>query len=87
VKALVRGAAGFVGFHMAKTLQEMGVEVRALIRAGSDTSDLGRLDVELCTGDIRDYDSARREMDGCSEPGGTANRSGKSYGKIDQLVL
>ena len=65
MKALVTGATGFVGFHVAKTLQEKGVEVRALVRAGSDVSDLARLDVELSTGDIRDYNSVRRALEGC----------------------
>jgi dihydroflavonol-4-reductase len=67
MKALVTGATGFVGFHVAKTLQEKGVEVRALIRAGSDTSDLGQLGVELCEGDIRDYDSVRKALEGCAQ--------------------
>ena len=46
VKALVRGATGFAGFRVAKTLQQKGVKARALIRAGSDTSDLVQLEVE-----------------------------------------
>ncbi|HVN22533.1 MAG TPA: hopanoid-associated sugar epimerase [Syntrophorhabdales bacterium] len=61
------GATGFVGFHVAKALQEKGVEVRALVRASSDTSDLAPLGVELVTGDIRDYDSVRRALQGCGE--------------------
>jgi dihydroflavonol-4-reductase len=65
MKALVTGATGFVGFHVAKTLQEHGVEVRALVREGNDTSDLARLDAELVTGDVRDYDSVRRALEGC----------------------
>lgn len=67
MKALVTGATGFVGFHVAKALQEKGVEVRALVRASSDTSDLAPLGVELVTGDIRDYDSVRRALQGCGE--------------------
>ena len=67
VKALVTGATGFVGFHVAKTLHEKGVEVRALVRAGSDTSDLARLDAELITGDIRDYASVHRALKGCMQ--------------------
>ncbi len=60
------GATGFVGFHVAKALQEKGVAVRALVRAGSDTSDLARLDVELSAGDVRDYGSVRKALDGCT---------------------
>ncbi len=65
MKALVTGATGFVGFHVAKTLREKGVEVRALVREGSDISDLARLDVELVTGDVRDYESVRSALKGC----------------------
>jgi dihydroflavonol-4-reductase len=67
MKALVTGATGFVGFHVAKTLQEKGVEVRAFTRAGSDTSYLAQLDVELCEGDIRDFDSVRKALEGCAQ--------------------
>jgi len=67
MKALVTGATGFVGFHVAKTLQEKGVEVRALVRAGSDTSDLARLDTELVAGDVRDYESVCKALKGCGQ--------------------
>ena len=67
MKALVTGATGFVGFHVAKALREKGVEVRALVRAGSDTSDLAPLGVELIRGDVRNYDSVRRALEGCAQ--------------------
>jgi dihydroflavonol-4-reductase len=67
VKALVTGATGFVGFHVAKTLQEKGVEVRALVRAESDIDELARLDIELFKGDVRDYESARKALKGCAQ--------------------
>ena len=65
MKALVTGATGFVGFHVARTLQEKGIEVRALVRAGSDVSDLARLDIELVTGDVRHYDSVYSALKDC----------------------
>jgi nucleoside-diphosphate-sugar epimerase len=37
-KALITGATGFVGSHLARALVEQGWEVHALIRAGSDVS-------------------------------------------------
>ncbi len=67
MKALVTGATGFVGFHVAKVLREKGVEVRALVRPGSDTSDVAPLGMELIRGDIRDYDSVRRAVEGCEQ--------------------
>jgi hypothetical protein len=42
----VSGATGFAVFRVAKTLQQKGVQALALIRAGSDTFDLGQLEVE-----------------------------------------
>ena len=67
MKALVTGATGFVGYHVAKALQAKGIEVRALVRAGSDTSDLARLAIELVTGDVRDYESVCRALKGCTQ--------------------
>jgi dihydroflavonol-4-reductase len=67
MKALVTGATGFVGYHVAKTLQEKGLEVRGLARAGSDTSDLAQLGIETVTADITDYESVRSALKGCSQ--------------------
>ncbi len=64
MKAFVTGATGFVGFHVAKTLQEKGADVRAFIRAGSDTTDLMKLGVELVAGDLRDYVSVSKALKG-----------------------
>jgi dihydroflavonol-4-reductase len=65
MKALVTGATGFIGFHVARTLKEKSFEVRALVREGSSTSDLEALDIELVKGDIRDFDSVCRALKGC----------------------
>ncbi len=48
--ALVTGATGFVGWHVAKLLKERGVNVRALSRSGA----IPELDVEPVSGDLRD---------------------------------
>lgn len=67
MKALVTGATGFVGFHVAKVLKQKSADVRTLVREGSDTSDIKTLDVELSGGDIRDYASICRALKGCEQ--------------------
>jgi dihydroflavonol-4-reductase len=60
--ALVTGASGFLGWHVARVLLERGMRVRALVRPGSHVSGL---DVECVTGDLRDADSLARAAAGC----------------------
>ncbi|HTS27053.1 MAG TPA: hopanoid-associated sugar epimerase [Bryobacteraceae bacterium] len=60
--ALVTGASGFLGWHVARVLRERGFPVRVLVRAGSRVNDL---DVEIVTGDLRDAASVERAVSGC----------------------
>jgi dihydroflavonol-4-reductase len=60
--ALVTGASGFLGWHVARVLIERGHRVRALVRPGSRVDGL---DVEAVTGDLRDADSLERAVAGC----------------------
>jgi len=59
---LVTGASGFLGWHVARVLQERGCSVRALVRPGSHLSEL---DAEPFTGDLRDAQSLERAVAGC----------------------
>ena len=61
--ALVTGASGFLGWHVARLLHERGHKVRALVRPGSRVDGL---DVEIATGDLRDPASLERAISGCS---------------------
>lgn len=60
--ALVTGASGFLGWHVARLLIERGYTVRALARPGSRVADLP---VEIMTGDLRDEASLERAVAGC----------------------
>lgn len=60
--ALVTGASGFLGWHVARVLLERGYSVRALVRPGSKVDGL---DVEAVTGDLRDPVSLHRATTGC----------------------
>lgn len=61
--ALVTGASGFLGWHVARTLLQKGLTVRALTRPASKLIELD--DVERVNGDLRDPDSLARALQGC----------------------
>jgi dihydroflavonol-4-reductase len=66
MKALITGATGFIGSHLAEHLHEKGYELRALIRPSSDTKYLKHLPVEYVTGSFADIESlapAVRDVD------------------------
>ncbi len=67
MKALVTGASGFIGYHVARQLREEGVCVRALVRRNSPVDDLRRLGVTLFFGDLRDAQAVRRSVRGCDQ--------------------
>jgi dihydroflavonol-4-reductase len=60
--ALVTGASGFLGWHVARVLLDRGYHVRALVRPGSRVDGL---EVEPVIGDLRDADSLARAVSGC----------------------
>jgi len=66
MKALVTGATGFVGAAVARALLAEGWQVRVLVRAGSNRSNLESLDVEPAVGDLNDRGSLDRAVVGCS---------------------
>ena len=63
-KVLVTGSNGFVGSHICETLLESGYPVRALVRHTSNLVNLEGLDVELVYGDLNDFDSLLKAVDG-----------------------
>ena len=64
MKALVTGATGFLGSHIVERLMQRGDDVRALVRASSDTRLLREWGVELVNGDVTQPDSLTAAMSG-----------------------
>ena len=65
MKALVTGATGFLGAHIARELLKDGASVRVLVRNGSDKRNLAGIDVEIAQGDLLDRESLAAAVRGC----------------------
>ncbi len=65
MKALVLGATGFVGGHIARQAAAAGMAVRALRRRPGAVGAIDDLAVEWQSGDLADLDSLDRAMRGC----------------------
>ena len=63
-KALVTGAAGFIGSHVVQELLQDNVEVKAMIMPGEDTKNLEGLDIETVEGNILDQDVVKDAVKG-----------------------
>ncbi len=60
---LITGAAGLLGSHIAERLVARGDPVRALVRAGNDSSFLDTLGVEIVRGDLTDRSDCLRAVE------------------------
>src|ERR1700720_4585265 len=63
--ALVTGATGFLGTHVARVLAEQGAGLRLLVRPTSNLKNLEGLHAETAMGDLRDAASLEKAMSGC----------------------
>jgi len=63
-QALVTGASGFIGSHLAEKLRQEGWAVRCLVRESSSRDRLPREGVELAIGDLDDRDSLNKLLNG-----------------------
>ncbi len=64
-KVLVTGAAGHVGANVVRRLLDEGVEVRVLLRRGSENGAVDGLDVERVYGDLREPETLVPAVRGC----------------------
>jgi len=71
MKLLITGAGGFIGSHLAEQCVIEGFKIRALLRYNSRSTfgwlenSIYRKEIEIIFGDIRDFDSVVRAMEGC----------------------
>jgi dihydroflavonol-4-reductase len=63
---LVTGATGFLGSAIARELLKDGRKIKLLARKDSDLSNTTGLEAEIVHGDIRDRESLKSAMTGCS---------------------
>lgn len=91
-KVLVTGAAGFIGSHLAEQLVEEGKQVRVLVRYNSKNN-FGWLedskykkDIEVITGDVRDYDCVYSATKNCDTVFHLAALIGIPYSYVSPLA-
>lgn len=84
MRALVTGACGFIGAHLAAALAEEGAEVRALDR-GSPLPGVLPDGAEFVPGDVLDPDVLARAVDGCDAVFHLA--AVYSYARADRVVM
>jgi dihydroflavonol-4-reductase len=65
--ALITGANGFVGAHVARALVRERATVRALVRENAELRALEGVACELVRGDLRDREAVKRAVRGCTE--------------------
>lgn len=91
MKILVTGAAGFIGSHLAEHCVELGYTVKAFVRYNSRNDwcwlehSRYKNEIEIITGDIRDYDSIFNAMKGCDTVFHLAALIGIPYSYITPL--
>jgi dTDP-glucose 4,6-dehydratase len=91
-KILITGAAGFIGSHLTERCIELGYSVKVFVRYNSKNqwgwleNSKVRNDIEVITGDIRDYDSVYNAMQGCKTVLHLAALIGIPYSYVSPLA-
>ncbi len=89
---LVTGAAGFIGSHLAEKCVEEGYRVKAFVRYNSRNqwgwleNSAYKDDIEVISGDIRDYDSVYSALTGCDTVFHLAALIGIPYSYVSPLA-
>jgi len=92
MKCLITGAAGFIGSHLVELCLKNDFQVKAFVHYNSRNSwgwleNLGCIeDVEIISGDIRDYDSVYSAIKGCDTVFHLAALIGIPYSYISPLA-
>ena len=91
-KILVTGAGGFIGSHLTELLVKEGLDIKAFVHYNS-INNWGWLEksevkdeVEIITGDIRDYDSVYNAIQGCKAVFHLAALIGIPYSYVSPLA-
>lgn len=91
-KILITGAAGFIGSHLTERCVELGYDVKAFVRYNSKNnwgwleSSSVKNDIEVISGDIRDFDSVNDALKGCDEVFHLAALIGIPYSYVSPLA-
>jgi dihydroflavonol-4-reductase len=64
MKLLLTGATGFVGYHVARALQDEGADLRLLVRKSSNLANLEGIKGDTFTGDLGDPESLKPALTG-----------------------
>lgn len=62
MKALITGATGFIGSHLAEHLHAKGYDLRVMVRGASNTRYIKHLPLEYASADFNDPESLRRAV-------------------------
>lgn len=91
-KVLITGAAGFIGSHLVECCHEAGLEVKAFVHYNSrnswgwlDESPVTK-DIEVVSGDIRDFDAVLAAMKGCRQVFHLAALIGIPYSYVSPMA-